>query len=619
MSAEALEANKSKDYAAGLRTLVKRRLSISTASPYLAAVVAVAEDFIFTQGVLVYTTCREWLRLLDLHGSKSQEIVIDIRQLLHEAVKESRSCNRYKFRPLYYAEGILSCLYIHPHPHEMTSSLVILDPHKGKILNVRHLETHTKIFVRNDRDYLYFGTHSDYGEDGFRRWALRGYDIHARKWIPRKIQLTDMVGSDIGANVNFEIIDGSFYGLSNQFCFEVEETDWNSYYNAIKFPLGQPNPEHMEMTDKQHMFRRYHTDGPIDERWNTLKLEKDEASGDIIIIEGRKEWPANESQSRRTFYKKKLIFPQKPRPTTAGAAAEGNSQSASCGSQSQDQGTDSGEFGKLSNTQPRTPENPHCGDDGSLSSIYTLRQCVARSYVNSCESFIDLMNIPLESDPTSQHISLRVVTRKSSLQKSHRSLLGSGQVESAKDLASHEQNQITFWPQENLDTLIPNSYGDHLQRVLNPYGHTGEIQGYFTDSSLVYATTHGNKSRLKALVFVSFSPKYHLRGIPTWKDMQVQPETEYLGNDMPVAASSIGWKASQLEAEDFHNPRESKSLAQNNSPSAPSMRCPPSCMPSSHDCCSVSSTLTHWRRVTRAMYFEITNQDGRPLGFNFAL
>ena len=46
--------------------------------------------------------------------------------------------------------------------------------------------------VRNDRNYLYFGTHSEFGDDGFRRWVLIGYDIHGSRWFGRKVHLLDM-------------------------------------------------------------------------------------------------------------------------------------------------------------------------------------------------------------------------------------------------------------------------------------------------------------------------------------------------------------------------------------------------------------------------------------------
>ncbi|KAK3943433.1 hypothetical protein QBC46DRAFT_338686 [Diplogelasinospora grovesii] len=83
-----------------------------------------------------------------------------------------------------------------------------------------------------------------------------------------------MAGSDIGSIICFEIIDGYFYGLSNQTSFE----------------------------------RRQNTEGVIDDRWTSVRMFKDETTGVLKVVESRKEWPAGHGSARRTYYTTEISF-----------------------------------------------------------------------------------------------------------------------------------------------------------------------------------------------------------------------------------------------------------------------------------------------------------------------
>ncbi|KAI1324954.1 hypothetical protein F5Y16DRAFT_411748 [Xylariaceae sp. FL0255] len=116
-----------------------------------------------------------------------------------------------------------------------------------------------RIFVRNDHRYLYIGTYLGEGTDSLRKWLS----------YP-SLYLSHVVGCDIGFAVYFEIYDGWFYGLSNRTLDEIDDLDWMSYYYFIK---------------KADSWRRQYTKGFIDDRWGLLKLEKDEGTGELIIVE----------------------------------------------------------------------------------------------------------------------------------------------------------------------------------------------------------------------------------------------------------------------------------------------------------------------------------------------
>ncbi|KAJ4142307.1 hypothetical protein NW754_009757 [Fusarium falciforme] len=108
-SAEAREARETGDFARAFRRLVKRRMAVRSAEPWTAAIVAMADRFVYTSGYLCYTVNREHLRVLNVRQNPSEELKVNVPLLLH-AVRDYDPLLPYSFEPLYCAEGVLSCL-----------------------------------------------------------------------------------------------------------------------------------------------------------------------------------------------------------------------------------------------------------------------------------------------------------------------------------------------------------------------------------------------------------------------------------------------------------------------------------------------------------------------------
>jgi hypothetical protein len=236
-SASTLEAQRALcdgDYARALRRLVKRREAISSASPFLTAVLAFADSWLYENGTLCHIRDGQ-LRLLDVHHSADQEIVVNIRKLLDEAILESRSKREYKFRLLYEAHGIVTCLYTRP---QLAHWLVVFNPRERKVITTRRLDSACNIFARNNSDYIYYGVQSDTGDDGFRRWVLQGFDVQKGEWLANSLNLPDTVGSEIDATICFEIINGYFCVLTSHTSFVIERIEYTSYYDFFRFPLA---------------------------------------------------------------------------------------------------------------------------------------------------------------------------------------------------------------------------------------------------------------------------------------------------------------------------------------------------------------------------------------------
>ncbi|KKY31471.1 putative f-box domain containing protein [Diaporthe ampelina] len=549
-TAEAKEARSTQKYASALRRLYKRRQAIRAAAPFTAAVVAVAESWIYVNGTLCHMSERT-LRVLDLHRSSGQETAIDVRALLDEAITASRGARNYKFQILHYAEGIVSCLYIHCRPI-VESWLVVFSVSERRVLTTLSLDTTYKIFVRNDRNYLYFGTHSEFGDDGFRRWVLMGYDIHGGRWFDQKVHLLDMVGSDIGQSIAFEIIDGKFYGLSNQTSFEVDEVDWTSHYHCFRFPVAAPKPKTTERSVKDKMWRRQHAEGPIDDRWSFIRLLRDERDPkQLQVLESRKEWLAG-SSGRRNYYTTRLVFPDKtsdsedeggstrdqdPDPLTVGGGIIINPATDTIPEVRPHTSYDLPQ--STPPPRPRCPFNTHAGDDASTALMFTLSKCFIRSYHPPSQTFLDLVDDPeLITSPdgtdgggptAAPRLRLRAGSRK----------LRPAQVTLADPVAwdpaqphtcraarlyeDRARNKITFWPPgvgEAHDTRTDPVLLAELHRVVNPPAHAGSVKGAWDERSLVYSTGGGpgRGASMQALVFVSFDPAIHLPGLKQWGD-----------------------------------------------------------------------------------------------------
>ncbi|TVY64190.1 hypothetical protein LSUE1_G008059, partial [Lachnellula suecica] len=293
--------------ARALRRAAKRRNALATVNPFTVATIGFCDAYVYNKGVLCYTV-DDRVRILDLHNSADHEVVISIPGLLTQALSNIHDNSRGTFQILYYSDRIISCLYRSSGP-DSTAWLIAFSVRHRAVLVAEELDSTEKIFVRHNREFLYFGTNSDVGTDGHKKWVIQGHSFRNRKWFEKKVHLPDMVGSEIGSTICFEFHKKHFYALSNQTSFEVEEIDWTSFYHCVRFPLDSPCEELKEKTNNNDMWRRQHQEGPIDDRWTFLRLDTDESTGDLRIVESRKEWYLGASRSQRTYYTTDIIFP----------------------------------------------------------------------------------------------------------------------------------------------------------------------------------------------------------------------------------------------------------------------------------------------------------------------
>ncbi|KAK4153221.1 hypothetical protein C8A00DRAFT_15550 [Chaetomidium leptoderma] len=504
-STEACEARVSKQYAYQLRRLMKRRDAVASVKPYLVANVAFAEGWLYEKGVLCYLRNLD-LRMLDLHRSGSREMVVDIRQLLLQDLEESRIRHKYKIKLLHYSDNIVSCIYtlLRPDQPGRMDWLLVLNPLDGRTITIRQLDSISKPFVRNNDRFLYYGTATEPDYDGSEQWVISGFDIKAGAWLDRPLETPEAIGTDIGSTVCFEIFDGYFYCLSNQRSLDIEEVDWLSYYYCLRVPLTPDGLNKVEKPPEPQLWRRDHNEGPIDDRWTFMRMFKDETTGELKVVESRKEWLAGSITARRTYYTTAISFddPDKDSETR-------RSSDASAAKTQQ---------GAVVRRRPRDAHMVHPGDDNSTLTI-TLTKCPVRCYYSSCQTFIDLVDDSTSFDPRDQQLRIRGGTRclrapGETGQWNPLPLLDRDQNSDALlrhiDSLYRSESGI-FWPPRK-DPSVTDAALANLYAILNPPGYFGSPRGSWDERSMVYATGSKAAGGLKALVFVSWDPSIHLAG-----------------------------------------------------------------------------------------------------------
>ncbi|KAI0509440.1 hypothetical protein F5B22DRAFT_658181 [Xylaria bambusicola] len=508
---EAREAMETGRYSRALRRIAKRREALSKASPYLVGIVACADSYAFFGGKLCYVIearPQRWLRILDIHGSTDQELVVDIPKLIAEAIPQATTCRKYKFRVLYQAAGIVSCLFSFAQ-HETENWLLIIKPQSSQILEAFRLASTARIFVRNNDKFLYFGTHSEEGADGLRRWALKGYDLTTNSWLPHpRVYMASLAGYEIGSSVCFEIFGDYFYGVSNRTLNEIDDPNWRSYYYCFRFPLSDPSHSKLQVMGSEDSWRRSHQEGPIDDRWGFLSLEMDEASGDIVILECRKEWLNGESNSKRTYYTTEVIFREN---TTQRVYQRLGADTTTRGVRDHAQSD--------SNIQ-WLPQYAHL-DERPDASLWIRSKMHFCAYIRCCHTFIDLIN-DTDSDASGEP-QLRLRTGYRRLKPgvrlpSRQSILETVRYVSEPTMQPHgvhnpyQPNKRYIWPPKQDSRELDISL-DRVRQLLDIQGYQGRVAATGDERSVIYATSDGSKGSVQALVFITFDPAARFEGM----------------------------------------------------------------------------------------------------------
>ncbi|KAH7464368.1 hypothetical protein FOMA001_g17575 [Fusarium oxysporum f. sp. matthiolae] len=244
-STEAQEARSTKNFPKAFRKLAKRRMAVQSAEPWTVAIVAMADQFTYTNGHLCYTVGSGHLRVLDTLDKKpTSELTVDVTLLLKTAVRDYDPQRPHTFKPLYYAEGVVSCLATQVLEDSTACSWLLIFEliESPSWVVVQRPDSRYPFFVRNDKNYLFWGSKSHASLDGSYRWGLHCLNLQTRKWEDVQMILWDFDEESIGSDICFEIFDGQFYCVANTFKTEADDAMRNNFYKVVRFPLGQCSP-----------------------------------------------------------------------------------------------------------------------------------------------------------------------------------------------------------------------------------------------------------------------------------------------------------------------------------------------------------------------------------------
>ncbi|KAF4343637.1 hypothetical protein FBEOM_2410 [Fusarium beomiforme] len=476
-STEAQEAQSTKNFPKAFRKLAKRRMAVQSAEPWTVAIVAMADQFIYTNGHLCYTVDSKHLRVLDTLDKKPTfELTVDVTLLLKAAVRDYDPQRPHTFKPLYYAEGVVSCLATQVLEDSTTCSwLLIFELRESpRWVVVQRPDVRYPSFVRNDKSYLFWGSKSHAILDGSHRWSLRCLNLQTRKWADSHLILWDFEEVNIGSDICFEIIDGQFYCVSNSFKTDANYGVRNNFYQVVRFPAVNASHDKCEKPPMRSLWRRHDSEGVVDERWTSLQLTKDEKTGELFIVETRKEWITGNAGSQRTCYRKQLQFDQQEKDPQPGPVFPTPPESTVDSPEDEWSGED--------HTEERSREQIHLGDGPTDAKIYTLQECFVRSYNPSCDAFIDLVS--------DSKLQLRVQPKKQEL-------------------------TVNIWPQDQ-ETSHHDNVLAQLQGIVNPIQPIRGIEWSMDERILVYSPAHMACGQLRPVILISFDPELDLPGFPNY-------------------------------------------------------------------------------------------------------
>ncbi|RSL42087.1 hypothetical protein CEP53_012389 [Fusarium sp. AF-6] len=510
-SAEVREASETGDFARAFRRLVKRRMAVRSAEPWAAAIVAMADRFVYTKGYLCYTVNREHLRVLNVHQNPSEELKVNVPLLLH-AVRDYDAHLPYSFEPLYCAEGVLSCLATQVQGGTTWCWLIVFEVRPDfQWVVVKRLCSEHQILIRNDRNYLFCATKSHAMIDGTYRWGVQRLDLATRQWSDTQIILWEFEGSEVGSDICFEVIDDYFYCVENKLRTQTNYEIPNCYYQSIRFPVSEATAESCEKPLKRNLWRRHDSEGPLDERWTSLQLIKDEDTGKVFIIEVRREWFPGNAGSQRTCYKKRLRFGEDVHdlvePSLLTPPVSNENSPATTG------------WDCEKHFEERPQEDIHVGDNPSDTITYTLGECLIRSYNPSCEAFVDLVYEAYSANPLLQ---LRVRPKMEAI-KEH-------DIEQA----------VKMWPPEPSPSQPDNALAQ-LHEVIDPSQTFNSLEWSMDERILIYSPAR-KEGQLRPVTLISFDPSIKFPGFPKYpieSAKNAAPPGVVLPNTPPHSQESI--------------------------------------------------------------------------------
>ncbi|PLN83295.1 F-box domain protein [Aspergillus taichungensis] len=522
----------SKGYRNAVGRLFDVKESFATAQPYSASILGYGSAFLYGGGSLCYIFEDE-IRSLDVHGASRVEQVLNIYTVLSRALPGCDPAkNAVSISLLHYSHGILSFMAEVVDREEAWLLAVDMRPRKqcarsGRLRLRTQLQSTRRLFVRNNRSYLYYGTHSALGYHGYPQWSVNCVNLDTGPDpTQHTVVLHNFAGTEIGQTVCFDVHEDHLYAVSTLIDFEEEEVDWTSLYMWICLA---PDGRGGSSVRPNSTWRRQHREGPINDSWSDLTLRHDEATNRLTILECRREWLDGGSANTRTYYAQPLPSPaeilQGKQPRSYSPA---HSTPAPLPDEPLARTISSSNKPTYEPPRKRLRRNYHqeypveCDDDPSGRRDFILAKTKFRTYNHSASSFVDLVNDPRPPRAGSlvprDRLRLRVVSRKRKSpidadgQEGEPGLLFRPEMvdPDGRSVDDSEERFVSrgtsLWP--------PDHAPPELDQLLCPGRRTGRVHAMADERSLVYSVDQdGLTPGDQAIVLLNFDPSLRLPGL----------------------------------------------------------------------------------------------------------
>ncbi|KAI4285509.1 MAG: hypothetical protein L6R38_000606 [Xanthoria sp. 2 TBL-2021] len=534
-----------------------RRQALSEARPASTLVLGDGQSFLYQQGLLAYVR-DDLIRILHVHNARRTEGVIYISLIGSRLL--GVECKDSKVELLHLQDGMLTFIYRgETSTFGWASWILVIDIAQSVRLSLAvDPWTSEDVVVRNNRQYVCIIAPTGSSANGrHREWVCRVWNIDSLPARPATLQIPELTINEVGQALVFEVYDGFLYAISTQSSRQMEEPEWVSHYTCFRFPLSSPDRSTLESI---RIWRRHHREGPINDLWTDLQLVRDESTGELTIIEARKEWTEGSSTQRRTWYRQRLpaVFSD-PSDTDDKDQnmMDSNDQDNSAlavsqleVSSSSSNMTDSPYLFKVppdgnETGHYRLSRNTHAEYSPSVCSTSVvgnsnLAKNKYRTYISSAAAFIDLIvddrQASSHTTAWAQHLRLRIGSRKEASPLDEHGILHrhsvyphSRQAIEGSELR-YEDKGIRLWPPADapivLQDLLNGSTSFRASGDANEskFKSPGDITAVADERSMVYLVkgkdaAENDKGKLILINFDQYIQFWHNTWVPDFIDL----------------------------------------------------------------------------------------------------
>ena len=277
------------------------------------------------------------------------------------------------------------------------------------------------------------------------------------------------------------------------------------------------------------IYRRQDNEGPINDSWTDLSFQIDHETGELLVVEGRKEWIGGAGPAQRTYYVQPCDQVNHDDWNITNTVDANDQLRLTVTNEDKARYETAPHQRVVKYTHPELTRPP-----ASDRKEYLRSQTKWNGYDFNNQCYVDLVIDEVDDEGTwrkKERICLRVVSRTSEppvvwVENSNEEGIGVLEYQMRPGFKDRDgiwvqdseeaftDNEINLWPREDME--VPKE----LDEILCPGGRAGKVKAKFGEEGIVYtvgptAQNHncGGQGEERALVFLSFEPSWGFEGM----------------------------------------------------------------------------------------------------------